>query len=201
MIEVEIKVHVTDEQARALIADAQFKSEKVLAIEYYDSPDYRLTTKAFWLRRRNGSFEFKYPATPDGSFDFGKNVPMHEVTDEQEIRRILHLQPTGTLPEAIAAAGYAVLYRFTNTRKTYVKDGFTIDFDRADFGDLVYCVCEVEKLVDSADQTEQAFESLYAFVKQYGISTERAESELGHYLRLKHPAHYQAIAKSRKHQS
>jgi len=200
MIEVEIKVHVTDEQAGALIAGAQFVSEELLVNEYYDSPDYQLTTKGFWLRRRNGNFELKYPATKDGSFHSGKNSPMYEVTDEPEIRKILGLRMNCTFQEALAYAGYSILYRFTTMRKKYTKDGFTIDFDHADFGDLVYCICEVEKLVDSVDQTEQAFESLYVFVKQYGISTERVEGKLGYYIRIKHPDHYYALVNSSKHE-
>jgi len=200
MIEVEIKVHVNDEQTAALIAGAQFISQKELITEIYDSADYRLTTKGFWLRRRNGIFELKYPATKDDSFHFGKNNPMHEITDEHEIRQIIGLRMNCPFEDALADAGYTVLYRFTNARKTYKKDGFTIDFDRADFGDLVYCVCEVEKLVDSADQTEQVLESLYAFVKQHGISTERAEGKLEYYMRIKHPAHYNEIANSFKNQ-
>lgn len=201
MIEVEIKVQVTDKHAKALIADAQFVSRKILKTEIYDSVDYRLTTNGFWLRRHNGSFELKFPATKDGSFNFGKNIPMHEITDERKIMRILDLRENASLPEALAAADNAVLYRFTNTRQTYTKDGFTIDFDSADFGDLVYCICEIEKLVESTGQAEQAIDSLYAFARQYGISTERAEGKLGYYICLKNPAHYQAIINSSKHQT
>ena len=45
MIEVEIKACVTDAQAEALIAGAQFISNKVLITEIYDSADFKLTTK------------------------------------------------------------------------------------------------------------------------------------------------------------
>lgn len=197
MIEVEIKVHVTDKQAEALIEGAQFVSQKVLVNEYYDSTDFKLTTHGFWLRRRNGVFELKFPATKDGSFNIGKSI-MHEITDEHEIMRILGLLGCASLSEALAAAGYAVLYRFTNTRRTYTKNGFTIDFDHADFGDLTYSICEVEMLVDSPDQAEKAFDALYAFVRQYGISTERAEGKLGYYMRIKNPAHYHAVMNSSK---
>ena len=40
-----------------------------------------------------------------------------------------------TLQDALSAAGFVVLYHFTNLRRTYAKDGFNIDFDHADFGD------------------------------------------------------------------
>lgn len=198
MIEVEIKVQVTDEQAKALIKNAQFISQKVLINEYYDSADFKLTTKGFWLRRRNGTFELKFPATKDGNFNINKSTPMHEINDEQEIMRILNLCEYKSLPIALAAEGYAVLYRFTTTRTTYTKDGFTIDFDHADFGDLIYSMCEIEILVESTNQTKQALDSLYSFVKQYGISTDHTEGKLGHYMRVKNPKHYHAIMSSQK---
>lgn len=201
MIEVEIKVHVTQAQANLLIKDAQLRSQTSFVDAYYDSEDFRLTTNGMWLRQRNNQFELKMPATKDGSFHIGKNIPMHEITDEKKIRNLLDLPIERPLVEALASAGYVVLYRFTNTRQTYIKDGFHIDFDRADFGDLIYCLCEVETIVESPDQTDQALESLYAFVKQHGISTERAEGKLGYYIRVKNPKHYYAMVNSPKHQS
>ncbi len=201
MIEVEIRVYVTDEQARALIAGAQFESQKSLVTEIYDTADFKLTTKNFWLRRRNGAFELKYPAMQGANLQLDQNIPVYEITDELEIRRILQLQTKGTLQEALSEAGVVVLYRFTNTRQTYTKDGFTIDFDHADFGDLTYNICEIEKLVALVDQTKQALDSLYAFAKRYGISTERAEGKLEHYMRIKNPAHYYAIANSLKNKA
>lgn len=199
MIEVEIKVRVTDEQAKALIEGAHFVSRKILKNEIYDAADYRLTTNGFWLRCRNGNFELKFPATKDGSFHIDAATPMHEVTDELEIRLILKLPIEGLMPDILQSAGYAVLYRFANTRQTYQKDGLTIDFDQADFGDLVYSVCEIETLVETEDQTDQALEKLYAFARQHCISTERAEGKLGYYIRVKNPAHYHALIHSLKH--
>jgi adenylate cyclase class IV len=200
MIEVEIKLHVTDEQASNLKAGAKFISCFSFVDTYYDSVDYKLTTNGLWLRQRDQQFELKLPATKDGSFHLGKNIPMHEITDEKEIMHILGLPQNDSLPIALANAGYSALYRFANMRQTYIKDGFTIDFDRADFGDLVYCLCEVETLVESTDQTERALATLYSFIAQYNISPERAEGKLGYYIRTKKPVHYNAMLNSPKHQ-
>lgn len=200
MIEIEIRVHVTEVQQKALIADVQFIAEKILLNEIYDSSDYRLTTQEFLLRRRNGVFELKFPATQDGNFNAHKNIPMHEITDEHEIRRVLGLVVSGSLEDAIDRAGYKVLYCFTNIRQTYKNGSFTLDFDTADFGDLVYKVCEIETSVETAEQADQAFASLYDFVKKYDIPLECAEGKLGYYIRMKNPSHYEAIIKSKKHQ-
>lgn len=200
MIEVEIKVHVTEDQARKLTENARPVGKHSFVDAYYDSVDFKLTTNGLWLRQRDQQFELKMPATHDGSFHIGKNIPMQEIPDEEEIRRILGLAMQGSLHDALENAGFIVLYRFSNTRETYQKDGFTIDFDRADFGDLTYCLCEIETIVEAADQAELALEQLYSFIRRYGISTERAEGKLGHYIRVKNPEHYRALIYSPKHQ-
>lgn len=198
MIEVEIRVTVTAKQLNELIDGAQFVSKQVLKNEIYDSIDFKLTTKNFWLRCRDGVFELKYPVKKDDNLLEDKDIAVHEINDEQEIRRILCLSTIGSMSEALAAAGFTVLYRFTNTRNTYTKDGFTIIFDHADFGDLTYDVCEIESIITSVDQTNRAFESLWDFAKRHGISTERAEGKLEYYMRVKNPAHYFAIVNSSK---
>lgn len=201
MIEVEIKVKVTEEQSRMLVEGARLAGQIAFVDAYYDSADFKLTTNGLWLRQRDQCFELKVPATKDGTFHIGKNIPMHEITDEKRIRSILGLNEQGSLAEALQHAGYAILYRFENTRQTYEKEGFIIDFDRADFGGLTYSICEVEVLVESQDLAAPAFERLYAFAKQYGISTERAEGKLMYFMRMKNPAHYHAVINSPKHQA
>ena len=47
MIEVEIKVCVTNKQADALLEGARFISSKVSINEFYDSADFKFTTKGF----------------------------------------------------------------------------------------------------------------------------------------------------------
>ena len=85
MIEVEIKVCITDAQKTELIKGAEFISEESLVDEYYDSVDFSLTTNGYWLRRRNGEFELKLPATKSGGFNLNKNIPMHEIYDKKII--------------------------------------------------------------------------------------------------------------------
>jgi thiamine-triphosphatase len=183
MIEVEIKVQVTDEQKKKLLEGATFISEKKFVDEYYDAFNFSLTINGYWLRKRDNQFEIKLPATADGSFNIKKNIPMQEITTESEIMQALKLQPAVSLDYALTQAGYSCLYRFSNLRKAYKKDGFIIDFDTADFGDLVYQTCEIETMVDSREQVTQAYERLYAFAATYGISPERVEGKIGYYIK------------------
>ena len=195
MIEVEIKVHVTDEQKAKLLYGATFISEKVFTDAYYDSDDFSLTSKGMWLRMRGDQFELKTPATQSGGFNMHKNIPMLELTNQNDIAQALHLNESykSNFDSALAQAGYKQLYRFTNTRQKYSKNNIIIDFDHADFGDLTYNLCELETIVEHKDQSQAALENLYAFVQTFGISTNRAEGKLGYYIKRKNPAHYQAI--------
>ncbi|MFA6527653.1 MAG: CYTH domain-containing protein [Candidatus Babeliales bacterium] len=195
MIEVEIKVQVTDEQKEKLLCGATLLSDEVFIDTYYDSDDYSLTTKGFWLRKRNDVFELKAPATESGGFNMHKNIPMHEFTNQDDIAQRLNLPGTYTTSflGAIIEAGCNPLYQFTNTRSSYKKNKFTIDFDQADFGDLIYNLCEIETFVESKDQSQAALDELYAFAGQFGISTAKAEGKLGYYIKCRNPEHYQAL--------
>lgn len=195
MIEVEIKVHVTEQQKERLLDGATFISEEFFTDIYYDSDDFALTTKGMWLRKRDESFELKTPATLSGGFNLKKNIPMHEFTDQDDIAQRLMLDECykTSFEEALAMAGYKQLYKFTNTRRSYKKNNFTIDFDTADFGDLIYSLCEIETIVEHKDQAQAALNELYAFVGQFGISSAKAEGKLGYYIRCMRPAHSRAL--------
>jgi len=195
VIEVEIKIQVTDEQRARLLVDATFIAEEVYTDIYYDSDDFALTTKGFWLRKRNEIFELKMPATESGGFNLNKNIPMFEVTNLDDIAQKLELDDCykTSFIDALSNAGYKQLYKFKNTRQSYKKDGFNIDFDRADFGDLVYELCEIETMVESKEQTQNALDSLYAFIASYGISSQKAEGKLWYYIKRKNPAHCLAL--------
>jgi thiamine-triphosphatase len=198
MIEVEIKVLVTNDQKQKLLQDAIFISEETLTDIYYDTDDFRLTTKGIWLRKRNEQFELKTPATQTGGFNINKNIPMHEFTNQDDIAKILNLNEhyKSSFLEAITQAGYKQLYKFTSTRQTYKKNKFLIDFDHTDFGDLTYDLCEIETTIEHKDQSQIALDELYIFAKEYNISLNKAEGKLGYYIKRKNPAHYYALEKA-----
>ncbi|MBD3272930.1 CYTH domain-containing protein [Candidatus Dependentiae bacterium] len=198
MIEVEIKVSITDEQKDALVDGAKFISQKFFTDEYFDSHDYKLTKNGLWLRKRNDKFELKLPATKSGNFNINKNIPMYETTDKYEISDILNLDKKVSFIQALELAGIKSFVKFDNIRTTYLKDNLKIDFDEADFGDFKYNLCEIEVEVESKKQTEHALNKLYKFVSQFGISTERAEGKIGYYIRVRRPAHYFAVKNSKK---
>ena len=194
MIEVEIKFKLSDEQKRTLLDGAQFVSEELIHDVYYDSTNYELTTKDFWLRTRNGNFMLKTPADSDNKTVFS----MHELTDESLIRQALNLPAEPPLEQAIENAGFVPLYKITNSRIKYLKDDITIDIDHADYGDFTYDLCELETVVDRPEQISQASLNLQIFATKHGIQIQPAEGKLIHLIRLTNPDHYALLQAARK---
>lgn len=198
MIEVEIKVQLTDEQMQKLLEDAIFISNGTIYDEYYDSADYSLTSKGYWLRTRDGKFILKTPATSDNLFNIDKNLPFHEIEDARLVAQALNLPVDQPLLQVVQAAGYRPFYKVKTTRQKYKKDGITIDIDHADYGDMTYNLCEFEIMVEDQNQAQPALDKLYAFATKHGVSTKRAEGKLFYYIKRKNPEHYKAITTSEK---
>ena len=88
MIEVEKKFLLTNEEKERLIEGAEFLVEKKQSDVYYDTADYKLTLKDWWLRSRNGIFELKVPLTSENH----RSVDQYEeYDDEDQIRELINL--------------------------------------------------------------------------------------------------------------
>jgi len=85
------------------------------------------------------------------------------------------------------------LYTFKNIRKTYTKNGFTIDLDTAYFDDFTYEMCEIELEVDNTANVDTALKKIVAFAQEHGLTVKPVEGRLIEYLRRKHPDHYHAL--------
>ena len=197
MIEVEIKCKPTPEQKAALLQGAAFVSKEHLTDIYYDSPSYELTTKDFWLRTRNDKFVLKIPATPHPLLAAQANTPKHELEDEIEIREKLKLSTQGTLKQALKEAGYTPLYTLTKTRTKHTKSGFVIDIDHAIFEDLVFDLVEIEKMVQTPEETRQATQDLVTFAEQHGIIIGPIPGNLIALIQIINPEHYALLEKAR----
>jgi len=61
MLEVEKNFDLVPGDKERLIKKAEFIEEKTITDTYYDSADYKLTCRDYWLRKRDGKFELKVP--------------------------------------------------------------------------------------------------------------------------------------------
>lgn len=190
--EVEKKFLLSEEQEQALLKDAVFSGQKELTDIYYDDAGYSLTKKDWWLRQRNGAWELKIPS---GSF-----VDAHRTTDRyreienaKEILAHLGLSDSIELPAALEKLGIKPFCTAPTRRKKFSKEGFHIDIDEVYFQEFTYRLAEIELLVESEDQVEEASGRIIEFAKKHGLAITYVRGKILEYLHKIRPDHFQAL--------
>ncbi len=191
MIEVEKNFAVAAKDKTRLIEGAVLLYKKVFTDVYYDSPDYALTGKDFWLRTREGKFELKVPQNV-GRISERTTDQYEELETDTEIARELGISTVKPLVEAIKEKGFAPFATITTTRERYQKDDFHLDFDEMDFGFIAF---EVELMVEKQEDIPIAEKRILEFGKKNKINPESAGKVI-EYLRRYRPEHF-AFLKSR----
>ncbi len=189
MIEVEKKFRLKAGDEERLIAGAEKVSEKSMTDCYYDLPDYSLTKKDWWLRRRDDRWELKI-AVHDRKLRKRNEDQYDELEDEGKIREALALSLKVDLLSGLVEAGYVPFATIQTTRRKYRRDGFTIDLDTMDFG---YEICEIEKMVHEREQADQAVEQILQFAQKLGLDHGTVRGKVLEYLFRKAPEHYKTL--------
>ncbi|CAJ1437389.1 unnamed protein product [Effrenium voratum] len=125
--------------------------------EYWDNEAWRLCTQDCWLRRRDGAFELKRPASggSERRRSGGETAEFQEITEEAEL--VAALKELGALdsavgvgerlPPALRSAGLAPFAAFGTRRASYQLGRVQLDVDEADFG---HGVMEIEVICDGS---------------------------------------------------
>lgn len=185
MIEVENSYFVGPEQLNQIIDGANYKSENVNADIYYDYSDFRLFLNQTYLRNRNGAFELKWPVRKKQVQ--GDMVIYDEIEEKSAIFSKLRLNEEFSFEQALIEAGLSVIANYKVTRKTYQKDGFTIAHDKCSFG---FEVVEIELIVESEDEVEDAEARIIEYSKRYGIGQNFAGGKMEAYIKINNPEIY-----------
>lgn len=190
MIEVEKKFVLNDKNEKHITENAKLISEKKVIDTYYDTEDYDLAKKDWWLRNRNGQFELKIGfkgKSPQGTerIDHYK-----ELETEDEIKNALHLKQETPLEEGARIAGYLPYTTLTTIRRKYKEDDFTIDLDEIDYG---YKIGEIELLVENEADIPHASEKIENFAKAHGLETTPIRGKIVEWIRRNAPEKYQQI--------
>jgi len=190
MIEIEKKYSIDREKIRELIQKAKFISKQELVDIYYDSDDFKLTTKDWWLRNRNGKFELKMVnlGKKNSAVDRYK-----EINDEREICQFLEIQYKIPLIETLGENDIKPFATIKSTREKYKNGEFTLDFDITDFG---YSICEIELMVDSETGAEAAVEKIEDFAQNNGLNSSRVRGKLVEYIYRNSPQHYRMLVEA-----
>lgn len=194
MIEVEKKFLLSPEDEARLVDGAELVGERVIEDSYYDNADYDITLANMWLRQRGDAFELKVPmhVSDDKTVD-----QYRELSDYTEICQTLGLPADGTkLSALLEKEGYAAFMSPRTTRRTYRKDGFTIDLDMVTYANsnFRYQLSEIEKMVENEADMPAAIDSILAFARQHGLVTDQfILGKVGAYIKTERPEHYEAL--------
>jgi adenylate cyclase class IV len=185
MIEVEKKFQPTDGQLSRLLVGAQFINEQKHTDIYYDLPDFSYLRKDTHFRKRDDKYELKIkmPVLSKHTSRF------EEIDDETDILERLGFDRNAGL-EKIIKENMIISCVIKTKRRKYKKDEFIIDIDKTDFG---YNVCEIELLVESETEMNQAEEKIIAFAKKFDFPIEKLPGKVKECLRITKPEIYKNL--------
>lgn len=190
MIEVEKKFTLSSEDIERITEGAEFLGEKSFTDTYFDTSGYLLTKSDKWLRLRGNRFELKLPMNA-GKGSSQRQLDQYEELDTDEaIYKALDIKPTATLQKDLEINGYKSFSTFTTTRKKYKNGDFVIDLDVIDFG---YSIGEIELMVESQSEMEEALNKILVFAKEQGLSVAPVRGKVIEYIRRNNPEHLKTL--------
>lgn len=191
MIEIEKKYLIDDEKVQEIVKDADFLGQKELTDIYYDTADFRLTTKDWWLRNRNGVFELKKVVVGETK---DINVDRYdEIDDEKEIAKDLEISFKNNLAESLKKNQIEPFATIVAMRKKYTKGSFNLDLDLTDFG---YSICEIELMVEDETKMADAMAKIENFRVEYGLNAGHVRGKLVEYIYRNRPEHYAILLRA-----
>lgn len=195
MIEVEKKFLLTEKQQSDLLADAKELGLKLVEDSYLDTDTFALTKNDLWFRIRDGEYELKAPLT-SGSGSYAATNRYNEITDINEIAKVLGLDEHLDFETALSDAGIKTFMTVLTSRKSYEKQGFHIDLDSATYpgSTFEHTVAEIELLVSSESEADEADRRIIEFAKTFDLTTDQVVlGKVASYLKAERPEHYSAL--------
>ena len=195
MFEVEQKFNLTADERVHLLTDAKLKYIKSITDRYYDTFDYKLTLRDYWLRERDGKFELKIPIdmTAESIVD-----QYREIEDESGICDALGFSSANSLSECLKSNHYLPFCTCITNRESYLKDEFTIVLDHVTYADcdLTFDACEIELLVAKVEDMPSASKRIAEFATAQGLKTEYLHGKVMEYLYHQCPEHFESLVKA-----
>ncbi|XP_076321336.1 thiamine-triphosphatase-like isoform X2 [Tachypleus tridentatus] len=146
--------------------------EKHFQDDYYDTEDYSLTIKDYWLRQRDGIWQLKYP--PEERDESSSTSQYCETDSEEQIYDLLTkvLQPyLGRCNMSVSNIVSSICHNFASfktKRKSYKIDDVKIDIDMMDFG---FNVGEIEIVIHRRSDLSQALSRIDDLASKLGFQS------------------------------
>jgi adenylate cyclase class IV len=172
MIEVEKKCLATPQFLDCLQHNAIHLGERVLEDIYFNFEDLKLVQNDIWLRQRNGKYELKIPMS-----DHIKSDVYEEIEDETQILKRLNIKNFDNLMN---------LATLISHRQKFHIDNFHIDIDEITSPgiDFHYNIMEVELMIESTEQYEEAQDKILKFMNGHGLKNEVMNGKIFEFFRL-----------------
>ena len=190
MIEIEKKFILKPGDAEKLTAGAEPVGQKQFTDVYYDTANYALTKKDWWLRSRAGRFELKISMSP---YKVRLVDQYEELEEEGAIKKALNMKAKESLSEVLPSLGYKPFATIVTVRTKYRKGAFMIDIDSVDYGHDGYDLAEIELMVGSKEEMEEAAHRIVAFAKSCGLAVGTVRGKIMEYLWRNNKEHFKAL--------
>ncbi|KAM9826801.1 thiamine-triphosphatase [Neosynchiropus ocellatus] len=216
-VEVERKFLFTADTLKTLEQIGVCIGQREFHDQYFDTPQFDLTLRDMWLRKRKGCWELKC-ATADVD-DCKQPVKAtslctryKEITSLPDIhtklREVIKEDKNLTLLENIetghkrfpledeswlGAMNLICFSEFTTLRRSFTveEQGVQIDLDQADFG---YDVGEIEVLLSEAEDVAAAMGKIERTAQILGLTgDQKIEGKMSVFLRRYRPEHYEKL--------
>lgn len=195
MIEIEKKFLLTEQQQVDLLDGAQKLGLKLVEDSYLDTDTFSLTTNDLWFRERDGAYELKAPLKSGSSLPTTTNR-YNEITDVEEIAQVLGFDAQLDFETSLSRAGIKKFMTIFTSRNSYEKQGFHIDVDSATYLDSTfeYAVAEIELLINSESEADEADRRIVEFAKKFKLTTDQIVlGKVASYLKAEKSEHYTAL--------
>lgn len=193
MIEVEKRFLLTPQEQERLLHGAVLEWEKTYTDTYYDTKDFRITRKDWWLRNRSGTFELKVGQRAERA---GTTDTYKELEDDASILQALDIAATELHDDLLREHGYVPFCTLTTLRRHYGKEGFGIDLDVTTSGAYHFSCCEIELMVDVIKESGDAAQRIMRFAERHAVTTRAFRGKVFEYLYQFRPQHYQALVEA-----
>ncbi|KAM9713144.1 thiamine-triphosphatase isoform 1-T1 [Menidia menidia] len=211
-VEVERKFICSDDTLKILEEIGVCVGQRQFHDQYFDTPEFELTLRDMWLRKRKGCWELKCPtATVNGTEDRSAeqslaaalcthykeitNLPEIQQRVEEVFKKTCEDRESETAPSLgdeswLCRMNLVCFAEYVTVRRSFTlgDEGVQIDLDQADFG---YHVGEIEVLIPEGGDVQSAQEKIRNAAHKLGLSEhERVEGKMNVYLKRYQPEHY-----------
>ncbi|XP_041823542.1 thiamine-triphosphatase isoform X2 [Melanotaenia boesemani] len=206
IVEVERKFTCSGDTLKTLEEIGVCVGQRQFLDQYFDTPEFELTLRDLWLRKRKECWELKCPAemvtgTEEPSGEQSLCTRYKEITNLPEI----YMKVKEVIKEGckdgesgpsldddswLRKLNLVCFAEYTTVRQSFTlgEEGLQIDLDQADFG---YNVGEIEVLIPEGGDVQSAQEKIRNAAQKLGLTgDEQVEGKMHVYLKRYHPEHY-----------